>query len=58
MKRLSSLGAALVAMTTLAGSRLSAKQARDGDEGIRDRFVGAWRLVWLEEPGAVSSTMR
>jgi hypothetical protein len=20
--------------------------------GIRDRFVGAWRLAWLEEPGA------
>ena len=22
------------------------------DEGVRDRFVGAWRLVWLEEEGA------
>lgn len=27
-------------------------QDRDASEGIRDRFVGAWRLAWLEEEGA------
>ena len=35
------------APATLSGSRISGSQARD-----RDRFVGAWRLVWLEEPDA------
>ncbi len=36
-------------MTTTA---LSGSQDRGGNEGIRGRFVGAWRLVWLEEQGA------
>ena len=27
-------------------------QDRDASDGIRDRFVGAWRLSWLEEQGA------
>jgi len=37
-----------VAMTamTLSG------QDRLGNEGVRARFVGAWRLAWLEEEGA------
>jgi hypothetical protein len=35
------------ALATLSGSKKSGSQARD-----RDRFVGAWRLVWLEEPAA------
>jgi len=30
---------------TLAG-------ARDDNADVRDRFIGAWRLLWLEEPGA------
>jgi len=49
MKRLLSLGVAiLVGMTamTLCG------QDRRGTESIRDRFVGGWRLAWLEEQGA------
>jgi hypothetical protein len=25
-------------------------QDRDADSGVRNRFVGAWRLAWLEEP--------
>lgn len=25
-------------------------QDRDTDAGVRNRFVGAWRLAWLEEP--------
>ncbi len=36
-------------MTT---TTLSRGQNRGGNEGIRDRFAGAWRLVWLEEEGA------
>jgi hypothetical protein len=53
MKKLS-LGVVclLFAMTALSGSTLSGSQDRDGNEGIRDRFVGAWRLAWFEEEGA------
>jgi len=50
MKRLFSLGVVIsfIGMTamTLCG------QDRSGNESIRDRFVGAWRLAWLEEQGA------
>src|SRR5579864_3952762 len=50
MKRLLSLGVVIlfIGMTalTLCG------QDRSGSESIRDRFVGAWRLAWLEEQGA------
>jgi len=38
----------LIGMITIPGS-LSGGQDR-GNQGIRDRFVGAWRLAWLEEP--------
>jgi len=31
---------------------LSARQDRPATESIRDRLIGAWRLAWLEEPGA------
>lgn len=27
-------------------------QERAGKQAVQDRLVGAWRLVWLEEPGA------
>ena len=27
-------------------------QVRAGDENTRDRFIGAWRLAWLEAQGA------
>ncbi len=40
----------LLAVTSLA--TLSGSPARDANEGIRDRFIGAWRLGWLEEVGA------
>ncbi len=39
----------LLCLTALAQSR---SDGRDRSEDLRDRFVGAWRLVWLEEPGA------
>jgi hypothetical protein len=48
MKKLLSLGvAALLTAMTLSGA-----QDRSGNNKIRDRFVGAWRLAWLEEEGA------
>jgi hypothetical protein len=47
MKKLLSLGVVFLfvgtAAITLYGS--------GGNEGIRDKFVGAWRLAWLEEEG-------
>ncbi len=51
MKKLLSLGlvSLLIGMTT---TTLSGSQDRSGTEGIRGRFVGAWRLAWLEEEGA------
>jgi hypothetical protein len=52
MKKLFSLGIVtlliiLATMTLSSGQRDQAANA-----GIRDKFVGAWRLVWLEEPDA------
>ena len=38
-----------IAMTAIT---LSVAQDRLGNEGTRERFVGAWRLAWLEEEGA------
>jgi hypothetical protein len=54
MKKLLLLGVAplLFGMIAVSGLAQSAGDARAGEAGIRDRFVGAWRLVWLEEPGA------
>jgi len=44
-------------VTTLADSQVRAEkngtgEDRDGSAGIRGRFVGAWRLAWLEEQDA------
>jgi hypothetical protein len=41
-----------LAVATLSGSAVSRGENRDLDDGIRGRFIGAWRLVWLEEPAA------
>jgi hypothetical protein len=51
MKKLLPLGvvSVLVGMTAMT---LSGSQDRGENESIRDRFVGAWRLAWLEEEGA------
>jgi len=50
VKRLISLGLVTlligITTTTILGS-----QDRGGNRGIRERFVGAWRLVSLEAPG-------
>jgi len=50
MKRPLSLGivSLLLGMTAMT---LSGSQDHAVNEGMRDRFVGAWRLVWLEEEG-------
>jgi hypothetical protein len=50
MKKLISLGTVtlLIGMTS---TTLSGSQDSVGSEGIRERFVGAWRLVSLEAPG-------
>ncbi len=51
MKKLLSLGvvALFIGMTAMT---LSGSQDRGGNEDIRGRFVGAWRLAWLEEEGS------
>src|SRR5437016_14671740 len=50
MKKLISLGVVtlLIGMTS---TTLSGSKVRAGNEGIRERFVGAWQLVSLEAPG-------
>ncbi len=50
MKKLLSRGVVslLICMTA---TTLSGSQDRD-TKGVQNRFVGAWRLVWLEEDGA------
>lgn len=54
MKKLLSLGVLtlFVGITAMSGLTLSGGQDRGVSDGIRDRFVGAWRLDWLEEQGA------
>jgi hypothetical protein len=51
MKKLLSLAiaASFIGITAMT---LSGIQDRIPNDGIRDRFVGAWRLAWLEEVGA------
>jgi len=36
----------------VATTALSGNQNRDANEAVRDRFIGAWRLAWLEDEGA------
>jgi Lipocalin-like domain len=50
MKKLPWLGAACLLI--VARPSLSGNQDRALDQDIQGRFVGAWRLVWLEEEGA------
>jgi hypothetical protein len=42
----------LLALAMLSRAAMAASPDRGDERRIRDRFVGAWRLVWLEEPGA------
>lgn len=52
MKRLLPLGVVLffLGLTAGFGSALSGNQVHADNEHIQNRFVGAWRLAWLEEP--------
>ncbi len=60
MKKLLSLGIVFlfIGMTTLAlsGGQDRAGTDRGGNDGIRDRFVGAWQLASLEQEGADGRT--
>ncbi len=51
MKKLLSLGIVCLFMCMTAMT-LSGSQDRDVNHGIRDRFIGAWRLASLEQQGA------
>jgi hypothetical protein len=41
-----------IALLNLGAAAQSAHDARDRNPEIKDRFVGAWKLVSLEEPSA------
>ena len=45
-------------ITTVFSLRLSAGQGRAHTAETQDRFIGAWRLVWLEESGADGNVHR
>jgi len=53
MKQLLALSimALFVVEAVSLGLAQSKPQIRGETQGIRDRFIGAWRLAWLEEPG-------
>lgn len=51
MNQLLCLGMVTV-LTCLAATTASGGQDRVANAVIRDKFVGAWRLLWLEEPDA------
>jgi len=58
MKKLMSMGVVpLLTAAVVLGGAASRAQERVGDDA-RDRFIGAWRLVWLEEPGADGKVRR
>ena len=42
----------LIALAITRSTVLSARDSFAAAQGDRERFVGAWRLAWLEEPGA------
>jgi hypothetical protein len=40
-----------VTLTTVTGGHVARHLSAAPAQGDRDRFIGAWRLAWLEEPG-------
>lgn len=55
MKKLLTLGVVFLFIATTAipfASQGASGQDRSVTDGIREQFVGAWRLAWLEEQGA------
>ncbi len=51
MKKLLSLGV-VVLLVGMTSTSLLGNQERGGNDHVRNRFVGAWRLVSLEAPGS------
>ena len=41
-----------VALAITTSTELTGSHGSAAAQGDRERFVGAWRLAWLEEPGA------
>ena len=56
MTRLLALAITFVLLTVGCGATLLAQQKRPTND--RDRFVGAWRLAWMEEPGPDGQLIR
>ena len=49
----------LVALTICLGmTAASGSPSQDGQGRTKERFTGAWRLVWLEEPGTDGTVHR
>ena len=53
MKKLIPFGlmALFFAIGAMPGSALPGRQDKDGNQAVKNKFVGAWRLVSLEAPG-------
>jgi hypothetical protein len=52
------VGLLCVAMAMTTGAELTGSHDAAAAQGDRERFVGAWRLAWLEEPGANGNVHR
>jgi len=48
----------LIALAITRSTALTARDSLAAAQGDRERFVGAWRLAWLEEPGADGTVHR
>ena len=48
----------VVACIALSATAVSARRQAETTQGDRGRFVGAWRLAWMEEPGADGAITR
>ena len=50
--------AVVVACIALSATAVSARRQAETAQGDRGRFVGAWRLAWMEEPGPGGKMVR
>ena len=50
--------AVVVACIALSAAAVSARRQAETTQGDRGRFVGAWRLAWMEEPGPGGTMVR
>jgi hypothetical protein len=58
MNKLPALVPIFLALTVVSAFAQSAKDARSSNQTTRDRLVGGWRLVWLEEADADGKAQR